>query len=68
MPGAFHNSLERGDPPKCHKRTREAILNKIMDWVMKKIETDAFMMWLYGAAGAGKSAIAQNYRRALRGT
>ena len=59
MPGAFHNSLERGDPPKCHKRTREAILNKIMDWVMKKIETDAFMMWLYGAAGAGKSAIAQ---------
>ena len=31
-----------------------------MDWVMKKIDNDAFIMWLYGAAGAGKSAIAQS--------
>ena len=30
-----------------------------MDWVKRKIDTDAFIMWLYGAAGAGKSAIAQ---------
>jgi len=57
--GAFHNSLERSDPPKCHKRTRKAILNKIMDWVRKKIDTDTFIMWLYGAAGAAKSAITQ---------
>jgi len=59
VPGAFHNSLQRNDPPKCHKRTREAILDKIMDWVKKKIDTDTFIMCLYGAAGAGKSAIAQ---------
>src|SRR4051794_40019551 len=59
-PGAFHNSRERADPPKCHPHTREAILEKIMDWVMKKIDTDTFVMWLYGAAGAGKSAIAQS--------
>jgi len=59
VPGAFHNSLQRCDPPKCHKHTREAILNKIVDWVTKKIDSDAFIMWLYGAAGAGKSAIAQ---------
>ena len=59
VPGAFHNSLQRCDPPRCHKHTREAILNKIMDWIMKKIDDDAFIMWLYGAAGAGKSAIAQ---------
>ena len=26
---------------------------------MKKIDDDTFIMWLYGAAGAGKSAIAQ---------
>ena len=26
---------------------------------MKKIDSDAFIMWLHGAAGAGKSAIAQ---------
>ena len=30
-----------------------------MDWVKRKIDTDTFIMWLYGAAGAGKSAIAQ---------
>jgi len=59
VPGAFHNSLQCSDAPKCHKHTREAILNKIMDWVTKKIDSDAFIMWLYGAAGAGKSAIAQ---------
>ena len=58
-PGAFHNSLQRSDPPKCHPHTREAILDKIMDWVKRKIDTDTFIMWLYGAAGAGKSAIAQ---------
>jgi len=59
VPGAFHNSLERFDPPKCHPHTREAVRQKILDWVTKKIDTDAFVLWLYGAAGAGKSAIAQ---------
>ncbi|KAF8965443.1 hypothetical protein BDZ97DRAFT_1757278 [Flammula alnicola] len=32
-PGAFHNSAERYDPPKCHPHTRRAVLKKIMDWV-----------------------------------
>ena len=59
VPGAFHNSLQRSDPPKCHKHTREAILDKIMGWVKRRIDTDTFIMWLYGAAGAGKTAIAQ---------
>src|SRR6188768_2201505 len=59
-PGAFHNSRERFDPPKCHPRTREGILEKIKDWVTKKIDSNAFVMWLYGTAGAGKSAIAQS--------
>ena len=36
VPRAFHNSLERGDPPKCLKHTREAILDMIMDWVRKR--------------------------------
>ena len=58
-PGAFHNSFERFDPPKCHPHTREAVWEKILEWVMKKVDTDTFVLWLYGAAGAGKSAIAQ---------
>ncbi|TFK36571.1 hypothetical protein BDQ12DRAFT_699597 [Crucibulum laeve] len=46
-PGASHDSAERYPPPKCHPKTREAILNTIL------------VLWLYGPAGAGKSAIAQ---------
>lgn len=56
--GAFHNSDERYDPPKCHPRTREAIIKKIMEWV-KDPEKLARFLWMYGPAGAGKSAIAQ---------
>ena len=41
VPGAFHNSFERFDPPKCHPHTREAVRQKIFDWVTKKIDTDA---------------------------
>jgi hypothetical protein len=56
--GAFHNSAERYDPPKCHPNTRVAILEKIMDWVNDS-EKAALFLWMYGPAGAGKSAIAQ---------
>jgi hypothetical protein len=56
-PGAFHNSEERYDPPKCHPHTRKAVLKKIMDWV-KDANKVALILWLYGPAGSGKSAIA----------
>lgn len=57
--GAFHNSSERFDPPKCHPRTRIAVLNKIRDWYKNEETSTPRIMWLYGPAGAGKSAIAQ---------
>jgi len=63
-PGAFHNSDERYDPPKCHPRTRRAVLKKIMDWV-KDPNKVALFLWLYGPAGAGKSAIAQTIAELL---
>ncbi|KAF5314467.1 hypothetical protein D9619_011740 [Psilocybe cf. subviscida] len=58
---AFHNSGERFDHPKCHPNTRIAVRDKIEKWALR---TDpdtrhASMLWLSGAAGAGKSAIAQ---------
>jgi hypothetical protein len=56
---AFHNSDERFDPPKCHPNTRSAVLTKIMKWIKREEDLDAFIMWMYGPAGAGKSAIAQ---------
>jgi len=63
-PGAFHNSQERYDPPKCHPHTRKAVLKKIMDWV-KDADKVALFLWLYGPAGAGKSAIAQTIAELL---
>ena len=63
-PGAFHNSDERYDPPKCHPHTRRSVLKKIMDWV-KDPNKVALILWLYGPAGAGKSAIAQTIAELL---
>lgn len=59
-PGALHNSSERFNPPKCHPHTRVAVLERLMNWVDGIVDRDALIMWLYGAAGAGKSAIAQS--------
>jgi len=58
--GALYNSFERDllDAPKCHPHTRVAVINKLIDWLTGKIHKGALIMWLYGAAGAGKSAIA----------
>jgi len=57
-PGALHNSAERYDPPKCHPHTRQAILQEIMDWI-EDLDRQTRFLWLYGPAGAGKSAIEQ---------
>ncbi|KAF8971825.1 hypothetical protein BDZ97DRAFT_1599698, partial [Flammula alnicola] len=57
-PAAFHNSGDRFDPPKCHPNTRLAVL-KTMQWIVGSGDRNALIMWLHGAAGAGKSPIAQ---------
>ena len=58
--GAFHNSDELYDAPKCHPHTRVAVLDDIMQWVSEyDLSRDEFMLWLFGPAGAGKSAIAK---------
>lgn len=57
-PGAFHNSADRHDPPRCHPRTRQAVLSKIMKWA-RDPQNLRLLMWIYGPAGAGKSAIMQ---------
>jgi len=58
-PSAFYDDSHQFDVPRCHENTRVAVLEKIDDWVNLIIESAAFIMWLYGAAGAGKSAIAR---------
>ncbi|KAF4609738.1 hypothetical protein D9613_012012 [Agrocybe pediades] len=61
-PSSFHDSGARFDPSKCHPRTRVQILAKIMRWIVGQDEENRSkpFMWLSGAAGCGKSAIAQS--------
>ncbi|KAF9476837.1 hypothetical protein BDN70DRAFT_995380 [Pholiota conissans] len=56
---ALHDSSARFDAPKCHPNTRVAILEYIMGWIFGRNDPDALIRWLYGPAGAGKSAILQ---------
>ncbi len=58
-PTAYATQQE-GDAPKCHPNTRTAILNFVMDWVLAATMGLQWMLWINGAAGAGKSAIARS--------
>ncbi|KAF8172431.1 hypothetical protein BJ912DRAFT_101789 [Pholiota molesta] len=62
--GAFHDAAERGDPPRCHPHTRVAIRAEIMDWVNASDARRKSIMWMYGPAGSGKTAIAQSIAEA----
>ncbi|KAJ7662564.1 hypothetical protein DFH06DRAFT_1190329 [Mycena polygramma] len=54
---AFYNSEQRFPPPQCHPNTRTAVQNTIQAWA--DAQCTPRVMWLYGPAGGGKSAIAQ---------
>ena len=60
-PAAFHNSKPRVDSPRCHPRTREAVLEELFDRVVGNMPRETWIAWLNGAAGAGKSAICQSF-------
>ncbi|KAJ7058585.1 hypothetical protein C8F01DRAFT_294794 [Mycena amicta] len=56
---ALYNSEQRFPPPKCHPQTRVAVQEAIQSWAMSDSDERPNVLWLYGPAGAGKSAIAQ---------
>ncbi|KAF9471380.1 hypothetical protein BDN70DRAFT_976622, partial [Pholiota conissans] len=58
-PSAFHNSAQRNDPPRCHPNTRVQILQDMFNWILQSSDRETWLLWLNGAAGAGKSAIMQ---------
>lgn len=58
IPGAEFDSSERDPPPRCHPRTRLTLLNKILSWLCDP-ERETSILWLYGPAGIGKSAVIQ---------
>ncbi|KAF5322516.1 hypothetical protein D9619_000187 [Psilocybe cf. subviscida] len=65
--GAMHNSGERFDAPTCHPETRLAIQEDILGWADEWPSTE-LVTWMYGPAGAGKSAIAQTISQKLHQT
>lgn len=58
-PNALYNSSARFDPPKCHQNTRLAVVDHIKSWILGLNDTPTAILWLYGPAGSGKSAILQ---------
>jgi len=66
VPSAFYDYHDHEfDVPRCHENTRVSVLEKVGDWVNLVIDLTNFIMWLYGAAGAGKSAIARTMAETL---
>ena len=55
---AIHDSSERFSAPNCHPDTRKAVRQIILDWIHSECSASSFF-WLYGPAGAGKTAILQ---------
>ncbi|KDR65777.1 hypothetical protein GALMADRAFT_81477, partial [Galerina marginata CBS 339.88] len=59
------DSIARYPPGKCHPGTRQEVLTQILEWIVDPAP-DADVLWLYGAAGVGKSAIMQTIADILR--
>ncbi|KJA29544.1 hypothetical protein HYPSUDRAFT_221447 [Hypholoma sublateritium FD-334 SS-4] len=51
---------QAGDAPKCHPNTRTAVLDDTWNWIILLTTRIHWVLWLYGAAGAGKSAICRS--------
>ncbi|KJA29546.1 hypothetical protein HYPSUDRAFT_1061087 [Hypholoma sublateritium FD-334 SS-4] len=55
------DSDDNVDAPKCHPNTRQAVLAAIMDWITIQTAIRIYwVLWINGAAGAGKSAIGRS--------
>ncbi|KAJ7200506.1 hypothetical protein GGX14DRAFT_372137 [Mycena pura] len=57
---AIHNSGARFAEPACHPGTRVEILKDLAAW-SRDTQPDGKILWVYGLAGMGKSAIAQMF-------
>ncbi|KAJ7359932.1 hypothetical protein DFH08DRAFT_418374 [Mycena albidolilacea] len=57
---AMHNSAERPPDPSCHGGTREMVLSDLCAW-SRDGRREGSLLWLYGSAGMGKSAVAQTF-------
>lgn len=63
--GTELDSSARYPPPRCYPGTRQSIIRGITDW-MKNPKRAWNILWLYGFAGVGKTAIAQTVAEAAK--
>ncbi|KAJ7821575.1 hypothetical protein B0H13DRAFT_1660199, partial [Mycena leptocephala] len=66
---AFHDSAERYPPPRCHPEVRTKLLGVLRNWangINPPTNWTKGILWLYGPAGAGKSAVAQSFCQQLK--
>ncbi|XP_006457304.1 hypothetical protein AGABI2DRAFT_212634 [Agaricus bisporus var. bisporus H97] len=64
IPGAAHDSSARDPPPQCHPDTRIKINERIVAWFYDETKRE-LILWIYGPAGVGKSAIVQTFAEKL---
>jgi hypothetical protein len=62
--GVAHDSSARDPPPRCHPGTRIKINEHIVTWFYDE-EKEELLIWVYGPAGVGKSAIMQTLAEKL---
>ncbi|KAF9447121.1 hypothetical protein P691DRAFT_802941 [Macrolepiota fuliginosa MF-IS2] len=60
MPDAFYDSSARDPPPSCHPGTRFDFIDAITGWGLGASQQTERILWMYGPAGVGKSAVAQS--------
>ncbi|KAF7334873.1 putative nwd2 protein [Mycena sanguinolenta] len=56
--GAMYDSVEGFPQPRCHPETRTKMLDDLHEWT-RATHPRTTILWLYGPAGTGKSAIMQ---------
>ncbi|KXN84373.1 hypothetical protein AN958_12680 [Leucoagaricus sp. SymC.cos] len=58
LPGVEVDSSSRYPQPKCYPGTREDLLKRLVTWLKNPLR-DSHLLWLWGSAGVGKTAVAQ---------
>ncbi|KAJ3562621.1 hypothetical protein NP233_g9457 [Leucocoprinus birnbaumii] len=65
IPGTQPDSPAREFLPRCHPRTREILLRRIVTWATATPSSTPDVLWLSGSAGTGKSAVSQSVSEKL---
>ncbi|KAF9077700.1 hypothetical protein BDP27DRAFT_1441740 [Rhodocollybia butyracea] len=62
---ALNDSADSFPQPRCHPETRTKMLDDLRRWSLEE-DTSSRILWLFGPAGAGKSAIMRTLSRQLQ--